>query len=103
MVGEGRVELPRPIGLRILSPVRLPFRHSPLFVAQHARGSQSLDENTKRVIPPFARFCADSEEYFNKEKLFFQFFRFGQENRVVYPFLLQPQTVGKDYQSYLAN
>ncbi len=27
-VREGRVELPRPFGHRILSPARLPFRHS---------------------------------------------------------------------------
>ncbi len=80
----------------------LPFRHSPLFlVAQHARVFESLDENTKRVIPPFA--LATHGEYFSKEELFFQFFRFVQENRVVFPFLLQPQTVGKDCQNYLAN
>src|SRR4029453_19523053 len=28
VVREGRVELPRPFGHRILSPARLPFRHS---------------------------------------------------------------------------
>jgi hypothetical protein len=28
LVREGRVELPRPFGHRILSPARLPFRHS---------------------------------------------------------------------------
>jgi hypothetical protein len=38
-VREGRVELPRPFGHRILSPARLPFRHS--------RGGRCIDQRKR--------------------------------------------------------
>ena len=49
LVREGRVELPRPFGHRILSPARLPFRHSR---SAYPRGSHGGERSRVLVGTP---------------------------------------------------
>jgi hypothetical protein len=52
VVREGRVELPRPFGHRILSPARLPFRHSRVVEAfTSVNGGWGLETGQIRLQP----------------------------------------------------
>jgi hypothetical protein len=57
-VREGRVELPRPFGHRILSPARLPFRHSRVesltSVDGGGEGRKRVTHRTSVIVPATA-------------------------------------------------